>query len=138
MGVAARTVRSTDGREWQVRVRRFRPPRWHQPEGWFSEDPDPWLFGFGDVVLAVISAVLGLLFSLVLVLIALPVNAFRAVFSDDRTVEASSLGRQAMRMAWRTDAAHAAAVAEQVARQLELGYDRVQPHNAVFEGFTDP
>ena len=26
---------------------------------------------------------------------------------------------------------------DQVARQLELGYDRIAPHNAVFEGFAD-
>jgi hypothetical protein len=41
------------------------------------------------------------------------------------------------RLTWRTDSRHAAAVAEQVARQLELGYIRVEPHNAVFEGFAD-
>ena len=66
------------------------------------------------------------------------VNAYRALFSDERTVEASSRSPQVMRMTWRTDAVHVAAVADQVARQLELGYNRVQPHNALFEGFTDP
>ena len=41
----------------------------------------------------------------------------------------------AIRMTWRIDAAHVEAVAEQVARQLELGYERIEPHNAVFERF---
>jgi hypothetical protein len=99
--------------------------------------PDPVLFGFGDIVLGVISAILGLLVSLVLVLVELPVNTYRALFSEERTVEAWSPAPQAMRLTWRTDAAHVAAVADQVARQLELGYNRVQPHNAVFEGFSD-
>jgi hypothetical protein len=40
-----------------------------------------------------------------------------------------------MLFTWRTDSKHAAAVADQVARQLELGHNRVEPHNAVFEGF---
>jgi len=40
-------------------------------------------------------------------------------------------------MTWRTDAAHASDVADQVGRQLELGYDRVAPHNAVLVGFGD-
>jgi hypothetical protein len=137
VGVAARTVRAPDGREWQVRVRRFRPPRWRQGEPLFTEDPDPWLFGIGDVVLGLVSAVLGLLVSIVIVAVELPVNAFRALFSDGRTVEAVSRSPQAIQLTWRTDAEHAAAVADQVARQLELGYDRVEPHNAAFEGFGD-
>jgi hypothetical protein len=120
-----------------VRVRRFRPPHWRQFQPLFSEDPDPGLFGFADVVLGVFSAVLGLLVSLLIVLVELPVNACRALVSDERTVEAASRSPQPMRLSWRTDAAHAAAVADQVARQLELGYDRVEPHNAVFEGFAD-
>jgi threonine aldolase len=86
VGVAARTVRAPDGREWQVRVYRFR---------------------------------LG------------------GLLSRTRWVEASSAGLLRARLTWRTDSRHAAAVAEQVARQLELGYIRVEPHNAVFEGFAD-
>ena len=86
MGVAARTVSAPDGREWQVRVYRFR---------------------------------------------------LRGLFSGARWIEASSAGLLRARLTWRTDAKHAAAVAEQVARQLELGYIRVEPHNAVFEGFAD-
>jgi hypothetical protein len=36
------------------------------------------------------------------------------------------------------DLQHARAVAEQVARQLEQGYEHVAPANATFLGFTDP
>jgi hypothetical protein len=118
-------------------VHRFRPPRWRQGDPLFSEDPDPVLFGFGDVLLGIVSAVLGLLVSVVIVAVELPVNAYRALFGDERTVEAASRSPQTIRMTWRTDADHAPAVAEQVARQLELGWNRVQPHNAEFEGFHD-
>jgi hypothetical protein len=138
VGVAARTVRAPDGREWQIRVHRFRPPRWRQVEPLFSEDPDPVLFGFGDVVLGIVSAVLSLVVSLVIAAVELPVNAYRALFGDERTVEATSRSPQTIRMTWRTDHEHAPAVAEQVARQLELGYTKVEPHNAVFEGFGEP
>jgi len=120
-----------------VQVHRFRLPRWRQFEPWFSEDPDPWLFGILDLVLAFFSALLGLVVSVVVVAVELPVSAFRALFSNERTVQASSVSPQAVRLSWRTDSAHAPAVAEQVARQLELGYNRVVPHNAVFEGFAD-
>jgi len=62
----------------------------------------------------------------------------RGLFGGARWVEASSAGSLRARLTWRTDSRHAAAVAEQVARQLELGYMRVEPHNAIFEGFADP
>ena len=120
-----------------MRVYRFRWPPWRQSEAWFSEEP---MFGgvlfVVDVVLAVISAVIaGLIIPLVAMVVETPVAGLRALFTSERWVEAAQEGSD--RMTWRTDAAHAAAVADQVARQLELGYDRIAPHNAVFEGFGD-
>jgi hypothetical protein len=38
-------------------------------------------------------------------------------------------------MTWVTDAEHVDAVVEQVARQLELGYSKIEPHRATFRGF---
>ena len=137
MGVAARTVTAPDGREWHVRIHRFRPPRWRQFEPLFSEDPDSFLFGLVDIFLGLLSAILGLLLSVAMVAVELPVNAVRGLVSDERTVEASSGSPQPLRLTWRTDGGHAAAVADQVARQLELGWNRVEPHNAVFEGFPE-
>jgi hypothetical protein len=74
VGVASRTVSAPDGSEWQVRIYRFRAPRWRQFGAAFSEEPD----GAG------------------------------ALF-----------------------------VIDLVAGQPELGYNRVEPHNVVFEGFAD-
>lgn len=62
----------------------------------------------------------------------------RELFSSARWVEATADGLRHSRLTWRTDSAHVGAVADQVARQLELGYNRIEPHNAVFEGFADP
>jgi hypothetical protein len=89
-----------------------------------------------DLFLALVSALIaGLIIPLLAVVVETPVAAVRALFSSERWVEAA--GGSSERLTWRTDAAHAAAVAEQVARQLELGYNRIEPHNAVFEGFGD-
>jgi hypothetical protein len=38
-------------------------------------------------------------------------------------------------MSWETTSHDASAVVDQVARQLELGYERIQPHRARFLGF---
>jgi hypothetical protein len=89
-------------------------------------------------VFGVISAVvMGLIVPFFVILVEMPLAAVRALTSDDRWVEAARDGHPDDRMTWSTDAAHAADVADQVARQLELGYNRVEPHNAVFEGFSD-
>ena len=138
MGVAARTVRAPDGREWHVRVYRFRPPEWRLFGPLFDESLDfgP-LFPF-ELVFAIVSAFFaGLVFPLLALLIETPAHALRALVTDDRWVEAVSPESDRARLTWRTGSRYADAVAEQVARQLELGYTRVQPHNAVFEGFAE-
>ena len=61
---------------------------------------------------------------------AVPSLVFRV-----RYVEACHDGVQWSRMTWVVPADRADAVVDQVARQLELGYDRIQPHNAEFLGF---
>jgi hypothetical protein len=38
-------------------------------------------------------------------------------------------------MTWHAPAALVEPIVDQVARQLELGYERIQPHNAEFLGF---
>jgi hypothetical protein len=53
-------------------------------------------------------------------------------------VEAICWWPNEVRMVWETDAAHVEAVAEEVARQLEQGYEHLAPANATFVGFTDP
>ncbi len=138
MGVASREVTGPDGKAWRIRVYRFRAPRWRQFGGWVSEDPTVSIFVPIDLVLGVISAVvMGLIVPFLVLLGELPVAAARALFSDTRWIEAAREGQPPDRMTWRTDAAHAPEVADQVARQLELGYDRVAPHNAELIGFGD-
>ena len=64
-----------------------------------------------------------------------PFRALAAMLSSRRWVEAVHEGPPRSRMSWMTDAEHEAAVIDQVARQLELGYDRITPHRASFLGF---
>ena len=52
-----------------------------------------------------------------------------------RYVEARHDGPPFSRMTWVVPVDRVEAVVDQVARQLELGYDRIQPHNAQFLGF---
>jgi hypothetical protein len=52
-----------------------------------------------------------------------------------RYVEARHDGPPFSRMTWVVPADRAEAVVDQVVRQLELGYDRIQPHSAQFLGF---
>ena len=84
------------------------------------------------------AVVMGLIVPLLVIVVEMPIAAVRALVSNDRWVEAESEGQPFDRMTWRTDTAHVVAVADQVARQLELGYDRIAPHNAEFEGFAQP
>ena len=94
------------------------------------------IFFVVDLLLALISALIaGLIIPLLEIVVETPVAGLRALVTDERWVEAARSGSE--RLTWRTSSRYAGAVAEQVARQLELGYNRVEPHNAVFEGFAD-
>jgi hypothetical protein len=64
-----------------------------------------------------------------------PIGAVPSLVFRVRYVEAVHDGAQWSHMTWVVPADRADAVVEQVARQLELGYDRIQPHNAQFLGF---
>jgi hypothetical protein len=118
-----------------VRVYRFRAPEWRRfPPLFHEEDEFTWLFVV-DLVVGLVSAFFAVLvFPLLAILIETPARALQALVTDDRWVEAASPDA---RLTWRTSSRHAGDVSEQIARQLELGYTRVQPHNAVFEGFAD-
>jgi hypothetical protein len=122
-----------------VRVYRFRAPRWRRYEPLFHEDIELGPFLPFELILALVSALFATFFlPLLSVLIETPADALRGLVSNTRWIEAKAPELRRSRLTWRTDSRHAAAVAEQVARQLELGYTRVEPHNAVFEGFDDP
>jgi len=65
-------------------------------------------------------------------------NRSAAALTQTRRVDAIAYDRVASHMQWRTTRADAEAVAEQAVRQLELGYERIQSHNATFPGFSEP
>ena len=64
-----------------------------------------------------------------------PIGGIPSLLLRVRYVEALHEGAQWSRMTWLVPASRAEAVVDQVVRQLELGYDRIQPHNAQFLGF---
>lgn len=144
MGVGARrVVRGPDGRAWVVRSYRFRRPPWR------SFDPDFGLFDDLEVVgiiafpLALVGLVLQVFigFFAVLViplgvfLVEAPIVAVASLYSTRRWIEAAHDGPPSSRMTWWTSADRAESVVDQVARRLELGYDRIEPHGAEFVGF---
>ena len=121
-----------------MRVYRFREPRWRRYKPLFDEELELTPFLPVDVIFALLSALFTtLLLPLLSLLIETPADGLRGLVSDTRWIEAKAPELRRSRLTWRTDSRHAAAVADQVARQLELGYTRVEPHNAVFEGFAD-
>ena len=124
MGVT-RAVRGPDGREWVVRGSRSRVPkpviRSHAHPRFSALAVVPGLLAAGAILLAAMlrAAVAGI-----------PSLLFRV-----RYVEARHDGPPFSRMSWVVPVDRVEAVVDQVALQLELGYDRIQPHNAQFLGF---
>lgn len=126
-----RLVSGPAGREWTVRSYRFRRPPWRS----FSFDLFPG-FDLLAFLFALPLAIVTLLILPALVfLLELPATAVWTLFSNSRFVEAVYVGPPVSRMSWRTSAGSAEAVVDQVTRQLELGYQRIQPHRAEFLGF---
>jgi len=121
-----------------VRVYRFRPPEWRRFQPLFEEELELGPFLPVELLLALVSAFFAVLvLPLLAILIETPAHALQALVTDERWVEAIASESRRARLTWRTGSRYAEAVADQVARQLELGYTRVQPHNAVFEGFAE-
>ena len=132
-----RRLRGPDGREWVVRSYRFRRPPWRQPGGLGVLDPDEGLFVYVPFLLlyVVLAPLTLLLLPLLVFLLEAPIRAVSALVSRQRWVVAVHEGAAPSRMTWVTDPQHLDAVVAQVGRQLELGYDPVQPHRARFLGF---
>jgi len=132
-----RRVVGPEGREWVVRSYRYRRPPWRAfQEG--VEDESSWygpLGTFAFLLAPVFAFFTAFLVPLLVFLVEAPVAAVASLFSDRRYVEAAHEGPPASRMTWRVPADGVEPVVDQVARQLELGYERIQPHNAEFLGF---
>jgi hypothetical protein len=107
-------VTGPDGREWVVRSFRYRRPPWRQ---------------------AGVGVVTQLLVPLVVFAGEAAGRGVWSLVASRRWVEAVHEGPPFSRMSWETKSDDASAVVDQVARQLELGYDRIQPHRARFLGF---
>ena len=125
-----RRATGPDGREWVVRSFRFRRPPWRSFGGDVPE------MTFIDLVLYL---PLGFLRVVVLPLLAFlveaPVSAFLSLVSSARYVEAVHEGPAPSRMTWLAPSERVPEIVDQIARQLELGYDRITPYNAEFLGF---
>jgi hypothetical protein len=128
-----------DGREWIVRSYAYRRPPWRpvDPSLGMLADPDDSVFVYIPfLLLAFVLAPIGLvLVPLLVFLVEAPARMVVSLFSQRRWIEAAHEGPPASRMTWQTDAADAAAVVDQVARQLELGYERIEPYRARFLRF---
>jgi hypothetical protein len=137
--VASRRVRGPDGREWVVRSYRFRRPPWRSFTFSLLDDLEDLGGLFAPVLALLVVLPLGIvtvaILPLLVYLAELPLEGVRALVSPTRWIEALHAGRPPSRMRWRTDSKVEEAVVEQVARQLELGYERIQPHRADFLGF---
>jgi hypothetical protein len=124
-------------RSWVVRSYRFRWPPWRSfwPD---TELDDP----LGD--LSVLAFFLNLLlapFTLFIIpLLVYPletaVHSLNALVTPVRWVNAAAEGEPRIQMTWITDEEHEEAVVDQVARQLELGYSKIEPYRAHFLGFA--
>ena len=132
-----RTVEGADGREWVVRSYRFRRPPWRAVDpGLGVLDPDEGLLNLPGIVLLVALAPITLVVLPALVfLVETWARLVAALVSSRRWVEAIYAGPPSSRLSWLTDSEHVEPVVEQVARQLALGYERIQPHRARFLGF---
>ena len=130
-------MQGPDGREWVVRSYRFRRPPWRPLGSLGLLDPDEGLFVYVPFLLlyVVLAPLTLLLLPLLAFLVEAPIRGVLALVSPRRWVEAVHEGAAPSRMTWVTDPEHLDAVVDQIGRQLELGYDRVQPHRARFLGF---
>jgi hypothetical protein len=123
------------GRRWIVRSYRFSWPPWRAfwPEAEVGDFiwQSPLSFAI-NLVFAPIT-----LFLIPLVLYPLEVGGrgLYALVTDERWVSAAAEGEPHIRMTWLTDDEHEEAVVDQIARQLELGYSKIEPHRAHFLGF---
>jgi hypothetical protein len=125
-----RSVTSTDGREWTVRISRVRLPAWHHST---YEPEDDGVLGYlvGAPVFWLILPLLGVVFQL-------PVAAVRPLFSPVRWVEAHSIWPSDMKLIWKTRKGESAAVAEHVAEKLPKGYEDLTPMGAELVHMTPP
>lgn len=125
------------GRTWVVSSYRFRWPPWRAfwPD---TELDDP--LGDWSVAAFVLNLLLAPFTLFVIPLLVYPLetaaHGLYALVSPILWVSAAAEGEPRIRMTWITDTDHADAVVEQVARQLELGYSKIEPHRAQFLGFA--
>ena len=126
----AQRVTGPDGRGWLVAVRAWRRPRWRpiRYEGLADPEDDTLGWSAGLVLVPIAAAFARGLFPAARFLVDLVVVAGRSL-AGWRWVEARADGEP---LVWRTPRRNAAAVAEQVARQVALGHDP-SPYNTVRE-----
>ena len=121
-------------------MHRLRWPPWRSFGPRLIDDLDDsgFFFPLGMLLLLPIAALTLFVLPLLVFVAEAPFAVGRALRSDARRVEAVCWWPNEIRLEWETTSQHARAVAEQVTRQLEQGYEHVAPANATFLGFTDP
>jgi hypothetical protein len=129
-----RVVRSPDGRNWHVRVSRFRPPRFRQ------SDYEP---GADDMLVVLVfeyawALVVWFAVPVLRALIELPVQFVRALFSTRRWIEARSDDLVAITILWSADRTEAEQAADEVTARLERGYDDLAVPNADLVEMSEP
>ena len=127
-------MRSPDGREWEVRVRRLRPPPWRQQD-WGSDgdrDVPSGVISFGAAIVG------GLIVPLLIALVEFPVALVRSAVSKDRWIEARCDWPAEIRIVWQTSRDHAGEARADVVAQLAAGYDHLAPRHATLVEMSQP
>jgi hypothetical protein len=115
-----RQVRSPDGREWLVRVRRIQMPRWHDSNFEPSVIPVTWIM----------APVHWFVFPLIRLIGELAFRSCRSLLSSARWLEAIPISGDGAKMMYRTSRDYAANVAEQLAQELSAGRESPQLEGA--------
>ena len=125
-------VSSPDGRDWEVRIWRFRRPKWRHVFGY-----DEGVGGDYEAA-AVEAAVYGFVIPLLAVVVELPIAYVRGFFSSKRWIEAFCPWPREIRMVWETSRQDAERDRDYIVRRLGEGYEDLTPAGASMVDMTNP
>lgn len=131
-------VRSPDGWEWTVRVKRVRLPAW--PDSAYAPPEPEEMFDLLWVAFCylVLAPIFWFVIPLARVAVAVPIALVRPLFSSIRWVEAECRSPGEVRICWETTRDRADAVAAAIAARLRSGYSELTPPGAILVSRTRP
>src|SRR5438477_10914264 len=98
-----RTVQGPDGRGWDVKISKFRPPSWRVPD--FFQDEKSVTSGQNPLLTMLFWLVLAILvFPLIGLVFELPYRLLQAVFSPGYSIRAHATEPAEESLAWRSKA----------------------------------